>query len=168
MNDKKSILNYHSDYDANKYQGWIPKNLADVEVFIEKLATHTNQTNKWYQLAIIEKNSGLMIGDIGIHLLETGSQQVEIGYTLDKHHQKKGYAAEALKRVIDFIFCDLNKHRISASIDPRNTNSIRLLEKIGFRKEAHFLKSLYLNGEWVDDVIYALLSHEWKNTTCNS
>jgi len=64
--------------------------------------------------------------------------------------------------VIDYVFGELKKHRISASVDPNNIKSIRLLEQIGFRKEAHFIESLLLNGQWVDDVIYALLAREWE------
>ena len=55
----------------------------------------------------------------------------------------------------------MKKRRIIASVDPRNTVSIRLIERIGFRKEAHFKESYYLRGEWVDDLIYAKLKEEW-------
>lgn len=55
----------------------------------------------------------------------------------------------------------MHKHRIVVSVDPRNTASLRLIERIGFRKEAHFKKSYYLRGEWVDDIIYAKLKEEW-------
>ena len=60
------------------------------------------------------------------------------------------------------LIFDLKKHRITASIDPRNTSSIRLIERLGFRKEAHFKQSLFFHGEWVDDLIYAMLAEEWK------
>jgi len=56
----------------------------------------------------------------------------------------------------------LNKHRIIASIDPDDKNSIRLVERIGFRKEAHFVESLLINGKWVDDLIYALIEKDWN------
>lgn len=48
------------------------------------------------------------------------------------------------------------------SVDPENTNSIQLLEKIGFRKEAHFVESLFINGKWVDDLIYAMIDKDWE------
>nr|WP_321487069.1 GNAT family protein [uncultured Draconibacterium sp.] len=73
-----------------------------------------------------------------------------------------GFATEAAKAVINYLFCELKKHRITASIDPENIASVALLEKLGFRKEAHFRESLFLNDKWVDDVIYALLAREWK------
>lgn len=161
--DKHDILEYRSDSEANKYQGWVPKNMHDVEEFIKNLAPQPNSQNTWFQLAIIEQKSNQLVGDIGIHFLESENKQVEIGFTLDKNYHGNGFANEALKCVIDYIFGELKKHRISASVDPNNIKSIRLLERIGFRKEAHFVESLYLNGKWVDDVIYAMLWREWKN-----
>ena len=89
-------------------------------------------------------------------------QQVELGYTIAKQHQGEGFATEAVHVVIDYLFRDLQKHRITASIDPANIASVAVLDKLGFRKEAHFIESLLLNNEWVDDVIYALLAREWK------
>jgi len=64
--------------------------------------------------------------------------------------------------VINYLFAGLNKHRIFASIDPNNENSIRLFERIGFRKEAHFVESLFINGKWEDDLIYSLIEKDWE------
>lgn len=62
------------------------------------------------------------------------------------------------------MFNELEKHRIITSIDPENINSIELVKRIGFRKEAHFIESLYINGKWVDDVIFALLKNYYFNS----
>ena len=62
------------------------------------------------------KNKAKLIGDIGIQFL-TDNEQVEIGYTLDPGFQGWGYALEAVKAVIDYLFFDLMKHRITSSVD---------------------------------------------------
>jgi RimJ/RimL family protein N-acetyltransferase len=67
--------------------------------------------------------------------------------------------------VVNYLFTDLGKHRIIASIDPRNTRSVKLLERLGMRKEAHFVKSVMIDGKWCDDCIYAILSEEWEGLT---
>jgi RimJ/RimL family protein N-acetyltransferase len=64
--------------------------------------------------------------------------------------------------LLEFLFAKLAKHRVFASVDPRNTAAIALFTRVGMRKEAHFIQSLWLNGEWVDDVIFAMLEREWK------
>lgn len=160
--DNKQVFSYRSDSETNKYQSWIPKNLGDVNEFISKNPSEFNKPETWFQLVIIEKNTNEIIGDIGIHFIDSDNFQCEIGCTLNKNVHGKGFATEALRGSIDYLFKKLSKHRIVASIDPKNINSIKLIERIGFRKEGQFKESLLINGEWVDDLVYALLKKEWK------
>lgn len=162
LDDKHAIFNYRSDAEANKFQSWIPETLKDVEQFIERNNKEFNQPESWYQFLITEKDTKAVIGDIGIHFFGSENLQVELGITLNKDFQGRGYASEALKGVINFLFSDLKKHRIMASIDPENIDSLKLMERIGFRKEGHFVKSLFWKNNWTDDVIYALLREEWS------
>ncbi len=160
--DKSKLFEYRKDKETNRYQGWIPETIDDVELFIDKVAKQINMPDTWFQLVIVEMELETVIGDIGIHFIGEENNQVEIGCTLNKSFHKRGYATEAFKAVIDYLFAELNKHRIIASVDPANVGSIELVERIGFRKEAHFVESLFINGEWVDDVVYALLKKEWR------
>ncbi|RLJ32456.1 RimJ/RimL family protein N-acetyltransferase [Chryseobacterium sp. 7] len=161
LDDKQDIFNYRSDAEANKFQGWIPETLEDVESFIQRNNKEFNQPESWYQLLITDKESKEVIGDIGVHFIGDENVQAEFGITLNTSFQGKGYASEAIKRIIDYLFNDLHKHRITASVDPDNTASIQLMERIGLRKEGHFVKSLFWKNNWVDDVIYAVLREEW-------
>lgn len=160
--DNKQIFSYRSDSETNKYQGWIPKTLSDVNEFISKIPDEINKPETWFQLVIIEKTTNEIIGDIGIHFIDHDNFQSEIGCTLNKAYHGKGIATETMRATIDYLFKILNKHRIVTSIDPRNIDSIKLVERLGFRKEGHFKQSLLIDGEWVDDIIYAKLKSEWK------
>jgi RimJ/RimL family protein N-acetyltransferase len=60
------------------------------------------------------------------------------------------------------VFGQLGRHRIHASVDPRNLASMAMLRALGMRQEAHHRESLWLHGEWVDDVVFALLASEWR------
>jgi RimJ/RimL family protein N-acetyltransferase len=164
IEDKESMFRYRSDSDTNKYLSLIPQSVEDVASFIDKTSFDINIPGSWFQFVLIERDANILIGDIGIHFLETEPEnlQVEIGYTLDKEFRGKGYATEAVKTIIDFLIYSLNKHRVIASIDPENKDSIRLVERLGFRLEAHFVKSLFFHGQWVDDLVYAVLADEWK------
>ena len=155
--DNEQIYSYRSDAETNKYQGWIPKSLEDVNEFISKNPKEFNKPESWFQLVIKQKETDKIIGDIGIHFMDRDNFQCEIGCTLNKDNHGKGYAAEALGAVIDYLFNKLGKHRIITSIDPENTSSINLVKRLGFRKEAHFKQSLLIHGKWVDDIIYAML-----------
>jgi len=156
-NDTIALYKYRSDSFTNKYQGWVPKTKDEVKKFIAKVSPAINIPGTWFQFIILLNDSNTVIGDIGIHFSDTDNSQVEIGCTLDKSFQGNGYATEALKQLIAFLFNDLNKDKIITSIDPRNIKSINLVEKTGFKKEALYEKSLLINGEWVDDLIFAIL-----------
>ncbi|KQT23302.1 GNAT family acetyltransferase [Chryseobacterium sp. Leaf405] len=161
IDDKQAIFDYRSDVETNKFQSWIPETLEDVESFIQRNNKEFNQPESWYQVLITNRQTKAVIGDIGIHFFGIENLQVELGITLNKNFHGKGFASEALNRVVDFLFNDLKKHRIMTSIDPDNVDSMNLMERIGFRKEGHFVKSLFWKNNWVDDVIYALLQEDW-------
>jgi RimJ/RimL family protein N-acetyltransferase len=160
--DKVDIFEYRSDTETNKYQSWIPKTINDVELFINGISKQIDMPETWFQFVLLKKENQKVIGDLGVHFWDKQNKQVEIGCTLNKYYHNYGYATEAICRIIDFLFIELKKHRIITSIDPDNKSSIRLVERIGFRKEAHFVKSIFVNGIWVDDLIYALIEKDWK------
>lgn len=162
VDDAEAILKYHSDAITNQYQGWIPKTIDDVYDFMRnRVSSVIDVVDTWFQFVIIKKENNELIGDVGVHFLDSDKKQAEVGCTLDKHQHGKGYATEALTGIINYLFNELDKRRIVTSIDPRNTKSIGLVERLGFRKEAHFKESLLINGEWVDDLVYAILKAEW-------
>ncbi len=167
IEDKKEIFEYRRDKEMNTYQGWIPETMEDVEKFIDQVSKQINIPETWFQFVIVQKETEKIVGDIGIHFIGEENKQTEIGCTLNKDFQSKGIATESVKKVIDYLFNELDKHRIITSIDPKNEKSIRLVERIGFRKEAHFVESLFINGKWVDDLIYALLKNEWGKINSN-
>lgn len=163
-NDAEAVFAYRSDALVNRYQGWIPASISDVYYFINyKVSQEMNLPGTWVQFVLVRKDTQELIGDIGVHFLSADTFQVEMGCTLNKLYHGKGYALEALKGMISYLFHELNKRRIIASIDPRNESSIKLYERLGFRKEAHFRESIFQNGEWADDMVYAMLKNEWKN-----
>jgi RimJ/RimL family protein N-acetyltransferase len=162
LEDAKEIFDYRSDAISNQYQGWTPTNIEEVNDFIKnKVSSAIDIPDTWFQFVIIKKDTGRVIGDLGVHFIDEEKNQAELGCTINKQYHGQGFAKEAMAEVIGYLFNHLNKHRISASVDPRNIGSVKLMESLEFRKEAHFRESLYLNGEWVDDVIYGLLQSEW-------
>lgn len=160
--DAAAIIAYKSEPSINQWLGWIPESEEDIFAFLAKHPLEFNQANTWYQLVIVQNQDQKVIGDIGVHFTDATNQQVELGFTLSNLHTGQGFAYEALQGLIQHLFTALNKHRIFASVDPANVKSMTLLERLGFRKEAHHIKSLWFKNQWVDDVIYAMLQGDWK------
>ena len=87
---------------------------------------------------------------------------VEFGICIAPTHQGRGYASEAVRGLMACIFGRLGRHRIHASVDPRNLASMAMLRALGLRQEARHRESLWFKGEWADDVIFAMLDREWR------
>ncbi|WP_312188016.1 GNAT family protein [Sphingobacterium sp.] len=160
--DNQAVFRYRSDKETNKYQGWIPGSLAEVDEFIAKNPSTFNLPESWFQLVMTDKISNAVIGDIGVHFFGAEHLQVELGCTIKKEAQRQGYAKEGLKTVAQALFRHYNKHRIIASVAPENKASIQLLTSLKFRQEAHFVKSYFHNGTWEDDILFAMLAEEWN------
>jgi RimJ/RimL family protein N-acetyltransferase len=160
--DAEAVFRYRSNPDVSRYQSWEPASVEQLRSYIEELAgTHPDTPGAWYQVGIALRTTGELIGDCGIHTLPD-PRLAEIGITLAPEFHSRGYAAEALRAIVQHLFGSLRKHRISASVDPRNISSMRLMQRLGFRQEAHFVRSLWFKGEWVDDVVFAMLAGEWQ------
>ena len=97
-----------------------------------------------------------------MHALGDRPRQAEIGFTLACEHQGKGYATEAVNRLLDYVFGVLGKHRVIAVTDTRNAPAARLLERVGMRREGHFVEDIWFKGGWGDEYEYAMLEREWR------
>jgi RimJ/RimL family protein N-acetyltransferase len=161
--DSAEIFRYRSNSVVNQFQGWIPLDIRDVQDFIlTKVSSEINIPDTWVQLVIITKDTKELIGDIGIHFLKSTPSIVEAGITLDEFHHGKGYATEALKETIHFIFHDLNKEMILAEIDPQNRKSILLFSRLGFFEIESDVKDLILRPDYPDDLVYSLSRADWE------
>ena len=159
--DAEFMMRYRSDPEVSRYQSWQPTSVDRLRSYFEELAGVDPDTpGAWYQLGIALRSGGELIGDCGFHILGD-PRLAEIGITVAPRFQCRGYATEALRAIVGYLFGKLRKHRISASIDPRNIGSIRLMQRLAFRQEAHMIESLWVKGQWVDDVIFAMLAREW-------
>ena len=160
--DLPSFLSYRNDPDVARYQSWETTSLAEAEEFIQvQKGIQPGAPGQWFQFAIALKPTGELIGDCALKVSEHYSQQGEMGYTLAREHQGKGYATEAICSLLDYAFLDLNLHRIVAITDCENAASVALLERIGLRREGHFIENTWFKGKWGDEYLYAILKDEW-------
>lgn len=167
--DAAALFACRADPAVARFQGWRPADVDGARAFIEAQSAATlDAPGGWRQRAIRLRESGLLIGDLGLHLPEQAEDSVEFGVSIAPAHQGQGYAGEAVRAVFDQVFGQLGRHRIHASVDPRNLASMAMLRTLGMRQEAHHRESLWLHGEWVDDVVFALLGSEWHATQSTS
>jgi RimJ/RimL family protein N-acetyltransferase len=157
--DLDDFVTMRDDPEVARYQNWDRYSRAKGIAFIQSLADANPGDPGWYQIALEDRSTGRFAGDCGLRILEQDQRLAQIGYTIVRDLWGRGLATEAVAGLTDFAFGEFRLHRISASVDPRNIASCRVLEKAGYIKEAHFRQSEWFKGKWADDVIYARLRH---------
>lgn len=164
--DCRPFSAYRSDPLIAKYQGWdAPFSLAQASQFIEEMNHIIPGTpGEWFQIAIVRKDTPNLIGDCAYHILADDPNQAEIGFTLARTHQGQGFAFEAVSRLLAFLFEELRLHRLQATCDVENLASIKLLDQLGMRREAHFIKNVWFKEEWRSEFVYGLLRREWEES----
>ena len=108
-----------------------------------------------------KNNKKRIIGSISLDNIIRGPfQSCFLGYKLDKDELNKGYMTEAVEKIVEIAFNNYGLHRIEANIMPRNTASIRVVEKLGFYNEGLAKKYILLNGKWEDHIHMVLLNEK--------
>ncbi len=160
--DLKTFAQYRSEPEIARYQSWENYSYQKaLSLFHGIDYSNFGMIDQWYQLAITDAVSDQLLGDLAVHFIDR--EQVEIGFTVAPDNQNKGVAREAVSGLLDYLFNSLNKHRVIAITDTQNVASCRLLESLGFRKEAHFRQNIFFKGSWGDEYLYAMLKFEHKD-----
>ncbi|WP_088041005.1 GNAT family N-acetyltransferase [Bacillus sp. EAC] len=134
---------------------------VQAEKMIESFQTRFENQHgmRW---GLIEKESNELIGTIGLNNLIIASKRTEIGYDLLPAYWRKGYASEAINKVITYCYQNLGLYRIGAIIFPENIASSSLLEKIGFKMEGKLRGYLFQGNESHDVNVFSLLKSDWE------
>jgi ribosomal-protein-alanine N-acetyltransferase len=114
-----------------------------------------------YPLFIFRQTDYALLGGITLSNVARGmTQTATLGYWMGERHANKGYMTKAVRAIAPFAFGALNLHRLEAACLPHNAASMRLLEKVGFRREGVARGLVCINGRWQDHVVYALLTDD--------
>ncbi|MDA9774076.1 GNAT family N-acetyltransferase [Saprospiraceae bacterium] len=163
LSDARSVLEIRSNPIVIKYLGQDPMPSIDAAVTWIKNGLSDLELKKGINWAIRDPNSLKLIGLIGFWKLMETKNRAEIGYSLHPEYHRKGLMSEAITAVLDYGFDELKLHSIQAEIDPLNEASQAVLEKMKFRKEAHFTEDYLYRGIYTDSAIYSLLERWYRN-----
>ena len=153
--DLQDLFEYLSDEEVVEYEPYRPLTLNETAENLEwRIGTDE-------MIAVELKDSRKMIGNV--YMGKREFEALEIGYVFNRNYWGHSYAAESCKALIQQAFSN-GVHRIYAECDPQNEHSWKLLERLGFQREAHLRKNVYFwkdetgNAIWKDTYIYALLN----------
>jgi RimJ/RimL family protein N-acetyltransferase len=138
-----------------------PLTRAEAADRLSRVRSHIVEVDSWMNLATELSAEGIVVGDVGLCWRSDAHRQGEIGYVFFPEHQGHGYATEAAAAMIELAFTDLAVHRVTARLDARNTASAAVAQRLGLRSEAHLVENEFVKGEWVDELVFAVLDREW-------
>jgi RimJ/RimL family protein N-acetyltransferase len=160
--DLSALVAYRALEQVSRWQTWSDYSPATGQQLIEDSLRYPPFTpGQWFQLGVETQPAVQLIGDLYVHLDDRGDQ-AQLGYTFDPQYWGRGLALEAVQALLYQAFSAHGLHRVQATTDPRNLPSIRLLQRLGFRQEAHFRQSMWFKGAWADDLVFGLLASEWN------
>ena len=106
----------------------------------------------------LKEDPRTIIGTVSLYDVSTPFARADVGYKFASRYHHKGYASEAVEKLIDIAFMELGLHRLCARVQKENAASIRLLTELGFEKEGICRGYLHMHGQWVDHLQYSLIA----------
>ena len=162
--DLDALFEIQSIPEVAAFLYWEPRTRAEVLQQLERLKamTRIDEASDSLRLAAVRKDTGALVGDYSLRLHSREHRQGEVGYITHPAHQGYGFATEGCLPLLRLGFEELGLHRIFASCDARNIASVRVMERLGMRREALFRENEFVKGVWTDELIYAMLASEWR------
>lgn len=155
--DATALAAYRDDPDVARYQDWeLPYGgVEQAMALIDRQAVLPwPAPGEWAQVGV--ERDGRLVGDVGVGWAADGVRAT-IGFSLATADQGQGIGTEAVGAIVDRLFGE-GVRRITATLDPANQASMRLLERLGFRYEGCNRGAALVRGEWCDDAIVGLLA----------
>ena len=164
--DLDALYAMFSHDDVCRYLPWEPLDLDEARAKIERRVQqdHLDADGDPLLLAAVEQATGRVVGELMLELTSVTSRQGEIGWSFHPDVHGRGLATEGAREVLRLGFDVVGLHRIVAESDARNDASIRVMERLGMRREAHFIESELHKGEWAGEIVFALLEDDWRAT----
>ena len=161
--DRDPLYAFHSDPEAVRYVPYPPRTQEQVAEVLRRKAVNTElrREGDLLELAVLRADDQTLIGDVLLALRSVEHQTLEVGYIFAPAAGGQGYATEAVRALVDLAFSTVGARRVIARVDDRNRRSAALLERLGFRLEAHLVENEWFKGELSSELDYAVLSREW-------
>lgn len=150
--NSKSVVRYTSNIPH-------PYSIKDAYHFFKKLKKNRG---KEIAFGIVLKNTGKVVGGIGLMKIDRANKNAELGYWLGKKYWGRGIATEAVGLVLDLVFKKWKFHRVYANTFHKNIASQKVLNKFGFKFEGRMREKWWRKSQWHDVLNFGILDREYK------
>jgi RimJ/RimL family protein N-acetyltransferase len=164
--DLDEVMAYHALPDVQRYLDWKARDRVEGKQALKHLCDQTilRRPGDTLSLAIVRGSDERLMGQVSLRWSDATAQQAELRFVLNSMFRGQGYATEAARAAVDFGFDHYHVHRIFARVDGRNQASAKLLRSLGMRLEAHFREHALFQGEWDEELHFAILDREWQRS----
>ncbi len=166
LDDAAFWVRNFSDPDVVELTAFEPP--SDLEAAKEEItlyAVRLFEQGNGFRWGITVRPSPELVGTLGYHgWVREGGNRARVGYDLLREYRRRGIMTEAMRAILAYGFGTMGLNRVEVLTDPTNAPSIRLLERLGFRREGVLRENTQFRGRFIDDAVYALLAKEWRAT----
>ncbi|WP_096199019.1 GNAT family N-acetyltransferase [Bacillus sp. FJAT-45350] len=163
INDKEPLFNLimNSKLHLKEWLPWVEhtKRIEDTEAFI-KLTMKQFAENNGFQAGIWYE--GEIAGVIGFHRIDWSNKSTSIGYWLGKDYEGLGIMTKSCKALVNHALVEWKLNRVEIRAAEQNIKSIAIPERLGFIKEGVIRQSEWLDGKFVDHIVYGVLAEDWR------
>jgi [ribosomal protein S5]-alanine N-acetyltransferase len=160
MSDATAFFAIHADPANMRYWSTLPWTEPEQALAVIAADEEGSRAGTSYRFGLVERDGTGLIGYCSLHRIDRTHGRAEVGYILRTSHQGRGLIHEALGAVVDHAFDTIGLRRLEADIDPRNTASTRVVERLGFVREATMRARWLVGDEVSDTAFYGLLRDE--------
>lgn len=162
--DLDDVLGYYSLPEVQRYLDWKARDKSEAKAAFEAMRKQKRLTRpgETLTLAIVRKSDGAVMGHVSLRWTDATAGQGEIRFAVAPVYRRHGYCREAVTAMMDLAFDEYRLHRIFAVTAGDNEASAKLLRNLGMRLEAHYREHALFQGEWDEELHFAVLSREWK------
>jgi RimJ/RimL family protein N-acetyltransferase len=165
--DLEQVLTYYFLPEMQRYLDWKARDRVEVKAMLKAMSTQVglNRPGDTLSLAVERQNDNIVIGQVSLRWHDATAGQAELRFVFNPIYRRQGYASEAARAALDLGFEQFKFHRIFATCDAKNQPSAKLLKGLGMRLEAHYREHALFQGEWDEELHFAILDREWRRST---
>lgn len=165
--DLDGVMAYHSLPEVQRYLDWKARDRVECKAALDGMCAQRrlNRPGDTLTLAVERQSDAVLIGQVSLRWTDATAAQAEIRFVFNPLYRRQGYASEAVKAAFDLGFNHYSFHRIHARCGAKNQASARLMKALGMRLEAHYREHALFQGEWDEELHFAILDREWRRGT---
>ena len=162
--DIDELTGFYGLPEAQRYLDLNARDRADVKSALEamRLQTRLTRPGDTLTLAVERKSDARLVGHVSLIWTDATASQAELRFFFDPAVRRQNYGAESVRKLLDIGFDDFSFHRVFARCGGKSQGSARLLKELGMRLEAHYREHALFQGEWDEELHFAILDREWK------